>query len=440
MKAASLRTQRSQTRLLLPALLILMCGCQQRTYEIQMSIEDGRVVRKFVGRNLTAESDPDGDRLTEEEAQLSEAYGAEVRQDRDGETRARDSFLDRLPDDVGGAGNVHQYQSSMGTLSVYLERFRGSDDLSTQIDQISTAVDQLIGLSRKWVEQECQDAELTQKIDGYLAIEGRKDLRNLSLFIWGVQLGSENGTVESILSDATARITQYAVERGYLDFADIPELVRSSNSGDEEAILAMCRRFLARSLATDEARIQRAFPALMNIQTFDKSMQAFQSDDELQSLLSSAFHLRLFGNDRLTVQFKLPRRPLFTNGIWVDDSRVEWTAKIPPRAEASDNSLPTECYAVWCEPNAAFQEARFGRVVLDGSELAEFVLWSAGLSEAESAEWHAFLETITPGDDVAVRLDGFEFSTAADSSRNLPPTLMQTPRRLFAQGSKTGSD
>ncbi len=419
---------------------MLSDGCQQRMYRIEMSIEEGRVNRRFVGTNLTTENDREDDQLTEEEAQLLTVYGTEVRQNDDGKTLAKGLFTGRLPVDVGGAGNVHHYASNMGTLSVYLERFRGSDDLAAQVDEISQAVDELIELARKWVKQECEDAEIARNMDRYLTDAGRRDIRNLSLFIWGVQLTVENQADENILSNATSRIMQYALERDYIYFEDIPSLIRLSREEDEQAILATCRRLLARYLQTNEARIMQAFPAMANPQAFEQSLKKSFSDDDLDALFASVIRIRLFGNERLTVRFKLPRRPLWTNGTWVDETRVEWTAKLSPRKKAERSVLPTQCYAVWCEPDVDFQQAHIGQVLLDDAELAEYVLWSAGLSESESKEWETFLATITPDDDVAARLEGFEFFTPANMSQTASTNLMDTPRRLFAPDDQTKTD
>jgi hypothetical protein len=57
-----------------------------------------------------------------------------------------------------------------------------------------------------------------------------------------------------------------------------------------------------------------------------------------------------------------------------------------------------------------FQTAHFGKGILDGQALAEYVLWRNGLTEAEGEEWDGFVVSLKPGPGLEERVRAFVFS------------------------------
>lgn len=103
--------------------------------------------------------------------------------------------------------------------------------------------------------------------------------------------------------------------------------------------------------------------------------------------------LNLFGNspDQVSVKLKLPAEPLISNGQWDKESRgLAWSFNNRP------SPLSHICYAVWTSPDAGFQKEHFGRVILDGQELALYCGWQKGLTTDEARQWDEVLKTVRP--------------------------------------------
>ncbi len=424
--------------------LLFFNGCLRGSYEIDMSLNAGRVERTFSAASKAGKESKERRPSSEEDARIAVAYGAKVRHE-DGKSVVSGNFDGTLPVDVGGAGYVHHYDSPMGTLSVYLERFRGSDDLATRIDKMTEATGRLVELAQSWVRAEGKDRDLARPVEAYLAGEARDDLRNLGLLVLTLHAALEfnefkdNGDAKRIWAEGVARVVQYAVEREYIDFGDVPNILRL-NRADPEANLQWLRRLMAKKLKTDENGILRAFPALANQRLLEASVQRLVPEDELIELLSDCVTIRLAAFDRVTVRFRLPQRPLSFNGNWLDDDTAEWTAGLDVSGEPPIHLLPVQLFAVWSEPKDSYQEQHFGQVILDGQNLADYVLWYLSLSEQESQQWDMFMDATKPSDDFLVRLNAFRLSAQGDSPRERKNNVLDEPRRLFKSAMNTEAD
>jgi hypothetical protein len=124
---------------------------------------------------------------------------------------------------------------------------------------------------------------------------------------------------------------------------------------------------------------------------------------------------------RLKVRLACPVEPHVTNGEWDGELRqVTWSGSI-----GAESAPALFSYAVWAEPDAEFQAEHFGRVVLGGEDLGEYVIWRSGLTEDEGRQWDEFVSGLKPGADLEDELEGFGF---ADS-----PDLADTPRRVLTR-------
>ncbi|MBC8871049.1 MAG: hypothetical protein H8E44_16615 [Planctomycetes bacterium] len=105
---------------------------------------------------------------------------------------------------------------------------------------------------------------------------------------------------------------------------------------------------------------------------------------------------------------------------------------------AAGRSLPALSYAAWSEPDAESQTARFGRVILTGQELGEYVIWYQGLSPAEATAWDAFLAKCEPNERLRKRIEAFRFPSDPPLDPNKPderpPSLTDTARELILKG------
>ena len=82
-----------------------------------------------------------------------------------------------------------------------------------------------------------------------------------------------------------------------------------------------------------------------------------------------------------------------------------------------EKTLPAFAYVAWIETAEAFQKTHFGRVLLRGEELLQYVFWYEGLHEDEAGEWDAFLESLNPEMDLNDEIYFFRFSQETASNR-----------------------
>jgi hypothetical protein len=150
--------------------------------------------------------------------------------------------------------------------------------------------------------------------------------------------------------------------------------------------------------------------------------------------LLQAFPLWRIADDELTVKLNVPIKPTATNGQWnAEEKQVRWSRSLLT-ADSESTEFPAMCYAFWTMPHAKTQTERFGKVILDGEELAAYGLWHRGLSPAEAKEWEMFIESLKPGSDLPGRVRSFRFSNeplAQGENRN---SLSAEPRRLLLEG------
>jgi hypothetical protein len=151
--------------------------------------------------------------------------------------------------------------------------------------------------------------------------------------------------------------------------------------------------------------------------------------------------ISLQGSDHLSITLHTNVKPHETNGSWSPEKQaVTWSQSIP--AESADR-WPVLCYAFWSEPDAKYQEARFGRVLLAGQELAEFCTWYAGLTAEERGEWDALLASEPAGQPLLQRIQQFRFrgdppaklpqeiAKGEEDKQQAAPSLADKPRSLL---------
>ena len=86
------------------------------------------------------------------------------------------------------------------------------------------------------------------------------------------------------------------------------------------------------------------------------------------------------------------------------------------------------CCAVWSTPDSDFQVEHFGRVILQGPELAEYVIWRKGLTEQEGEVWDRLVSGLRPDQNLDEKIQAFEFSDS--------PRLAEPARRVILNGLK----
>ena len=132
-----------------------------------------------------------------------------------------------MPDDVGGYGTFTQWDSPLGSVSIYVERFRGNDDLSAVLKRREATADRIVELVVAWLAKELKGEPQWPALQRFLQEEDlRRDLHNLTIYALSMGLAHKaEKTDESV--DPYVRILQYLVEHGYLKPDDIPEIGRA---------------------------------------------------------------------------------------------------------------------------------------------------------------------------------------------------------------------
>ena len=237
-----------------------------------------------------------------------------------------------------------------------------------------------------------------------------------------------------------ARFGQYLLERGCLRLSDVPELYTS----DGYSALSLIQRLAAEKMGIPaNGPLPKSFAVLSDFTALEKSWTNYLAKTDLylakvkdweqkrkaepglkkpepSNLTDDLFEdllepFKIFGDgetDHLTVKLALGRAPNHSNGRWQDEW-VVWEADLD-----ANRALPVLCFASWSSPAVEFQEAHFGKVVLDGDDLTEYCLWFNGLNGKQAGEWEKILAGLQPGQALKEQLDAFKRKIKSDSGRN----------------------
>ncbi len=428
-----------RTRYWLPLLAMTLCGCTRNVYEIELSRAGNALERKLTVRQQSrGESDPPV-AFDDEVMHIAEEYHLPA--PAPGKSHVfRGSFAGRMPDDVGGYGTFTQWDSPLGSVSIYVERFRGNDDLSAVLKRREATADRIVELVVAWLAKELKGEPQWPALQRFLQEDLRRDLHNLTIYAWSMGLAHKaEKTDESV--DPYVRILQYLVEHGYLKPDDIPEIGRAiadCERGECERLMAWIDGFISARVRGDALRLPQN---LATPEGLAKSLTAFlETTDEyaaleqkwrqdlkrhpdaekpdgksvatelVVNLLFGDFNFE-FNTDRLTVALKTSRAAIFTNGRWSAESRkIRWREQPLTR-----DGLPPILYAAWDDPDEARQNRHFGAVALHGEALIEFCVWYHGLTAGERREWDSFIDRLRPDPELHKALSDFRFTHELDS-------------------------
>jgi hypothetical protein len=381
-------------------------------------------------------------------------------------------FAEATPPDVGGAGYCRRWRSSLGSLGVYAERFRGNDDQAAVLDRRLQAVDRLTELLAGWLHPQLGQTREWREFAAFLRGPFRQDLRNLALYAWAGSFAEDVGLVSpagTAGEAAVARVLLFLAERNYLQPWDLPlwgqalreqdratdslaplapliagAVARRSGLPAESAVIVGLRRELERQemLAALDAWL-RTTPEWQALEVEaakrrqgDPTAAAPLPREVLTSLALTAggFDPGTGRTDELRLRLALAPKPLRTNGTWdAEKKEVSWETVLP-----GPEGTPYLAYAAWAEADEGAQTERFGRVVLQGDSLASYVLWVHGLAKEEAAEWEAFLGRLRPQGEPAARVAEFRFEAEMNAGppteESLAASRAQPARELLLKG------
>ncbi|HUT62308.1 MAG TPA: hypothetical protein VNA25_31095 [Phycisphaerae bacterium] len=462
-----------------------LVSCEKFKYEIEMAVQGEMLARQLcVSRSVT---DKEGDKPEtvpdEVVGRLAKLY-EKHKPNEDGTRHTfRGRFKGRTPDDVGGAGFFTNLKTSMGSTVMYIERFRGSDDLLKQVNTRSQAVDKAMDLMIGWLETELGKTSDFDKLRKFLDKDLRYDLKNLSLYLWvlhsdasrEVNAGKEENTTKA-QAEIAARAIQYLLERDYVKAQDVPLVYRvqqTEASAQVKALVALLGRIIAaKAGAATPATLEKISSLAADGDAAGASLVKYlsQTDEYKQrvkqweqrpnsdpneakpapmSMLSDyatqAVGIELMATeDDLQIKLACPSNPLQTNGKYDELAKVlSWSRQIQ---QASQHPrMPVLCYAVWAKPDEDSQKKHFGRTVLRGEELLEYCLWHDSLDAKEAAKWDRFVASLAPGPKLEEKLDAFKLVEPPPVPPEKveleapPEDYSEVAKRLIIQGLSSGA-
>lgn len=462
------RTEPALSRSLFILLLIagLIAGCAQNRYEIRMRPEAAGVRRDLSwerlsqdGANVKSQPSPavpagpgEPTIALEALARVAALYGARAPDRAVRKVEFSGKFADRLPPDVGGHGQVVRYPTSLGTLFVYAERFRGNDDLAGQWERRQAAPDAIVDVLISWAAAKWTGRPEADRIRQFLDRDFRRDLRNAMAYTWLAveslrlaQPGEMNLDAIRHAAGAGMRFAQYAVEHGYLEPAEAPALIHAlqqNNAADDPALMLLLRRMIVRKLELNPddpvltsmdtlAALRTSIEAHLNASPASSAQLAAwarragvpgeAASEHLDAALRAAAWFPLLSDfDEVHVSLALDNPPVMTNGVWdPEQRRVTWSLQVEVNPTDAFG-LPKFCYAIWAVPDPSWQTARFGRVAVTGAHLADYCFWRAGLPDAQAARWDEFLRSLPRGPEGVAQLRAFRFPGEEDD-KDPPP-------------------
>jgi hypothetical protein len=445
--------------------LVLLVGCDYDCFEVEIKPEGEAFQRKLTCWHQGGERSEEVQRMDEQKlARIAALYG--TRESPEGAKKQVFSgrFTDKAPADVGGAGSYTRLTSPLGTASFYVERFRGHDDLETQLTQRRRAADELTGLLEGWLTAELGSEPGFPKLKQFLDGELRQDLKNLGVYEWAGSMAEER--LKKSDEEFFFRAGLYLWERGYFTPREIPVLYRSLDAGDYQAVLRHVQRLLARKLGVaDDQPVPDALGFMNDVNRLKASFEKYvrttkwfrerlarwkekadqdksgrkpkeptpedMAEDLVLQGIGESAEFWSQGNDSVKIRLLCGEKPYSTNGKWEQStSGVVWNCTLKP-----NRALPAVFFAAWSTPDRKFQEDRFGKVLLQGEDLSEYVAWHRALKPEEAKEWKNFLGSLTPGPGLKKAVESFRFSgdpkVNAEKPNERTPSLADAPRGLI---------
>jgi hypothetical protein len=450
-------------------LVLAAAGCEEKVYQIEQWPREDKLWRRLtVSRQQGKGAPQDLNNFDKAEiARIAQLYGVGAPKMAGSRATFVGAFASALPHDVGGDGHYVHWESPLGSVSIYVERFRGSDDLVATLETRRKTVDQLVDLVIGWFEAELRDVPDWPALRRFLDVAFRHDLYNLSLYGWLTGTLPES---ESKNPEFAFRVIQYLVEKRYASYEEAPALVREIDGmfrrNESGPFFTRLRRLLlARAAAPADGPLARGLDFLKNPTTawaswrhylektpfYERELAEFRrrkEEDEHQKaktggpalanaaeqkreppiaidkeefarevsfkFLNAFIDFGMGGSSLAKVSLETPRKPFWTNGKYnANEHRVEWSQRIPEASRSANwpsSEWPGFCCAAWDDPNEQAQNHLLGKVGITRESLFQYNLWYQSLSNHEKHEWDVFLPTVRGDAKSGERLEGFLFS------------------------------
>lgn len=444
--------------------LAAMSGCVEDKYAISIEPQGDAMVRTLT-ITRTDNNQPQQPSLPPEVAQsLEQAYAEHS--DEGNALTFSGTFTGRTPEDVGGRGFYKNVTTAMGSATLYMERFRGEDDYAAQVARRIETANKVTDLLIAWFQSQPQKDPRLATLGAFLDKQFRKDLQNLSLYMWAGQIAGQYGQGNRP-GDAQERavfpLAQYFAERGYITPEQLPAYTRAAVEAntlqDYRKLMSVIQRMVAdrmgvpasepipeslNFLADGEETMRSLAETFATTKEYQRRLAAGEEEQQqaaetqpaevAQSLLSDLVFELIYDRpaayegttDAVDVELHTTTQPVVSNGKWDPATgKVSWSFSAESR-DTPQGNIPQLCYAVWAQPAEKFQAEHFGKVVLEGWNLAFYGLWHASLTPAEAKEWDAFVADLRPGASLPEKLAAFHFAAESSADWDTPKGVNRT--------------
>lgn len=417
--------------------LVAMGGCASTVYEVDLRPDGPSMARTLSLMRVRSDDSSEPAPIPYgEELRLAEIY-SDGQTDRDtGNIRFTATFTGKMPADIGGSGSLDFFDTSLGSLSIYAERFRGDDDLTASMADRRAAVDEVVDLLVGWVDATFDDTE-SETLHEFVNTTLRNDFQNVALYVWtasAITADLGNDAAEEQKWTPMLRVAQYLVERDYISITDIPKISRMISAGDADAVMEFTRNAIVRKTNSSAG----AFELLASRSDTHASMvkylkttpqyEAYLSEHKKSGTTKEANAMAVLvtplfrllpaltsSQETIDVTLHLPVEPFVTNGNWDSaDGEVQWVR------DMGSSVLPVLIHAAWTQPNVDEQTRRFGRVLITDRDLSVYTMWLHSLNEIETKQWNGMLETLGASDGidhVIETLRSFRFADQPDLAK-----------------------
>jgi hypothetical protein len=369
-------------------LAIALGGCRTDRWDVEL-----RPRRHGLERTLTvwtegSGTDMEGRPVPKEQpigeevsARLAAIYGEPPKKE-GGKAIFRRVFARDMPVDLAGHGGYRRYETTLGALHVWSERFGGTSDIEGLIEARRAWVDTFVAAVTKSLAEEFTGEEgvaLREIVESEL----RRDLLNVMHLSWIA--AAQNAALQSRsqhvhpFAGALQPAMHHWVERGY---GDAPQAMSLGNYGGVDGVLAWVDRQLdERGRPMDDALKDR-------LRAFvEREGENWSQQVQIHAALNASAADALLPKGVLRVRLHCETEPS-GNGIWDPDARVmtwDWTSI--PGADA----VPLYRWATWVDVDEEGQKRLLGGVVLEDG-LYEYMLWYAALPAGDAETWDRLLE------------------------------------------------
>jgi hypothetical protein len=314
------------------------------------------------------------------------------------------TFVNTIPNDFGNTGFYFKLTSPLGSFTSYSEQLSGNIDPGLQLQNFFDATDGAVYLIDGWLGSQLSDATGWEGFHNFLVKELKNDIKNFYLYFVNSQIRINNNfQKEDIWWNNIHEFTQltfYLQKKGYLTTNHVRQLLQKMSKTSmrrkyRKIIYSILEHKLNKEvnksfvnklvcllkiestnktfetyLATTNAATNKIAAALLKCKKAGKSIN--KAEDLLELMCGIPFHdFELFhlDKDHVSISLKCPGKPISTNGKYNDEKQeITWTCKIRKCI------YPSIARAIWTEPNLTYQTNHFGKIIIEGKELSEFVI------------------------------------------------------------------